>query len=442
MLPSGVLSGWQSFCARKTAAAITAAAFCILGIAIAANRECEPSVSIIMSGLEHSLAPISLREKLSFTNQQTAEMARKIQSLSQASGCVLISTCNRTELYLSCDKAMDPGQLLCQAAGVDHAPYQDAFITLSEKEAVEHLMEVAAGIRSRIFGEDQIISQVKNAIAIAREAGTADAVLETLFRYAVSAGKEVRTKVRLTSVPTSAASMAVSLLREKLGTLKGKKALVIGNGEMGRLSASLLRQEGCQVSVTLRTYRHGETIVPPGCGVVPYDQRYHHMEGCGILLSATTSPHYTVTVDQLTQLSTLPAIMVDLAIPRDIQPEVGQLPGVSLYNIDDLGDFSGSRAVPAEVSEILTAQMENFYRWLNYKDCMTSVDSLKQAIVDRLLTVKEFSEGLTEPEIIQLSVDKTVDLLVTGLAERITSENLTKCESKIRLHTTGRPVVF
>lgn len=394
-----------------------------------------------MSGLEHSQVPISLRERLSFTKQQTGEMVRKLHSFPQVSGCVLISTCNRTELYLSCTEEVVPGELLCQAAGAEYPLYQDAFVTLSEKDAVQHLMEVAAGIRSRIFGEDQIISQVKDAIAIAREAGAADSVLETLFRSAVSAGKEVRTKVRLTSVPTSAASMAVDLLREKLGNLTGKKALVIGNGEMGRLAASLLRQEGCQVSVTLRTYRHGETIVPPGCGVVPYDQRFLHMEGCDLLLSATTSPHYTVTVEPLSKLPSLPAVLVDLAIPRDIQPEVGQLPGVSLYNIDDLGNFSESRTIPAEVTEILNAQMENFYRWLNYKDCMTSVDSLKQAIVDRLLTAQEFGEDLTEFEIIQLSVNKTVDLLVTGLAERITSENLTKCESKIRLRTTGRPVV-
>lgn len=398
-------------------------------------------MSIIMSGLEHSQVPISLRERLSFTKQQTGEMVRKLHSFPQVSGCVLISTCNRTELYLSCTEEVVPGELLCQAAGAEYPLYQDAFVTLSEKDAVQHLMEVAAGIRSRIFGEDQIISQVKDAIAIAREAGAADSVLETLFRSAVSAGKEVRTKVRLTSVPTSAASMAVDLLREKLGDLTYKKALVIGNGEMGRLAASLLRREGCQVSVTLRTYRHGETIVPPGCGVVPYDQRFLHMEDCDLLLSATTSPHYTVTVEPLSKLPSLPAVLVDLAIPRDIQPEVGQLPGVSLYNIDDLGDFSESRTIPAEVTEILNAQMENFYRWLNYKDCMTSVDSLKQAIVDRLLTAQEFGEDLTESEIIQLSVNKTVDLLVTGLAERITSENLTKCESKIRLRTTGRPVV-
>ena len=130
--------------------------------------------------------------------------------------------------------------------------------------------------------------------------------------------------------------------------------------------------------------------------------------------------------------------MVDLAIPRDIEPEVGEMPGISLYNIDDLGSAE-NRSVPQDVTEILRAQMENFYRWVNYKDCMTSVESLKQAIVNRILTAKEMEPGLTEAEIIELSVNKTVDLLVTGLAERITSENLAKCESKIRLHTTGRP---
>ena len=398
-------------------------------------------MNIIMSGLEHSMAPLSLREKLSFTKQQTAEMVRRVRSFPHISGCVLISTCNRTELYLSCEKEEDPGELLCRAAGTEYAPYRDAFVTLSGPEAVRHLMEVAAGLRSRIFGEDQIISQVRNAVALAREAGTTDPVLETLFCCAVSAGKEVRTKVKLNALPTSAASMAVELLEQKLGSLSRKKALVIGNGEMGRLSASLLQQKGCLVSVTLRTYRHGQTIVPAGCGVVPYEDRFLQMEGCDILLSATTSPHYTVTMEQLNRLSAPPAVMVDLAIPRDIQPEAAQLDGVSLYNVDDLGSRLENRTVPPEVADILQAKMENFYRWLNYKDCMASVDSLKEAIVSRLLTARELQEGLSEAEIIELSVNKTVDLLVTGLAGRITSENLTRCESKIRLHTTGRPVV-
>lgn len=388
-----------------------------------------------MSGLEHSLAPIHLRERLSFTKLQNAEMIGKIYDFPHISGCVLLSTCNRTELYLSCTEEVNPGELLCKAAGMEYTQYQQMFVTHSGQQAVQHLMEVSAGLRSRIWGEDQIISQVRDAVSIARQAHTTDPVLETLFRFAISAGKEVRTKARLTAVSSSAASMAVALIKEKLGPLTHKKAMVIGNGEMGRLAASLLQKEGCDVLVTLRSYRHGETIVPPGCGVVPYDERMQHMNGIDILISATTSPHYTVTADQLSSLSHPPVIAVDLAIPRDIQPEAGNLPGLSLYNIDDLGSFLENRTVPENVSAILQTQMNNFYRWLGYKDCMGSVDSLKQAIIQRLLRTGQLNEELSVEEIIELSVGKTVDLLVSGLAERITSENLEKCESKIRLHT-------
>lgn len=392
-------------------------------------------MNIVMSGLEHSLAPIHLRERLSFTKLQNAEMIGKIYDFPHISGCVLLSTCNRTELYLSCTEEVNPGELLCKAAGMEYTQYQQMFVTHSGQQAVQHLMEVSAGLRSRIWGEDQIISQVRDAISIARQAHTTDPVLETLFRFAISAGKEVRTKARLTAVSSSAASMAVALIKEKLGPLTHKKAMVIGNGEMGRLAASLLQKEGCDVLVTLRSYRHGETIVPPGCGVVPYDERMQHMNGMDILISATTSPHYTVTADQLSSLSHPPVIAVDLAIPRDIQPEAGNLPGLSLYNIDDLGSFLENRTVPENVSAILQTQMNNFYRWLGYKDCMGSVDSLKQAIIQRLLRTGQLNEEMSVEEIIELSVGKTVDLLVSGLAERITSENLEKCESKIRLHT-------
>lgn len=398
-------------------------------------------MKIIMASLEHSLAPIALREKLSFTRAQNCQIVKKICSIAPISGCVLLSTCNRTELYLTSSEDTQPGQLLCQAADCEYPPYQQAFITLSDDEAIRHLMAVAAGLRSRIWGEDQIISQVKDAIALAREAGTADPTLETLFRCAISAGKEIRTKAHLTSLPTSAASMAVALLQREVGSLEGRRAVVIGNGEMGRLAAGLLYQAGAMVSVTLRTYRHGETIVPSGCGVIPYEERLSHIDGADLLISATTSPHYTVTAQQLATMENPPAILVDLAIPRDIEPEAAQLPGIRLYNVDDLGDHLENRTVPEEVQQIIRNQLDNFYHWLNYRECMRSLDGLKDAICQRLLTSQELAGTLSETDIVTLSVDKAVDLMISGLADRITAEQLHRCESKIRLHTTGRSVV-
>ena len=396
---------------------------------------------IMMSGLDYSVAPIELREQLSFTRAQVGALVERIRSEAEGVlGCVLLSTCNRTELYLSCGKGVElqPGEVLCAAVGVPYAPFARAFVTRRGSDAARHLMEVSGGLQSQIWGEDQILSQVKGAIAIAREEGAADPVLETLFRNAVAAGKEIKTKVRLTGVATSAAARAVEVLAGRMGSLAGKRALVIGNGEMGRLSAALLREAGCAVTVTLRTYRHGETVVPAGCGVVPYDDRFSAMEGMDIVLSATTSPHYTVTAEQVSRLGCRPAYVVDLAMPRDVDAAVGDLPEVTLYNVDTLGAERHQGQVPAEALDILDDYMGRFYEWNNYRKCLPAIEDLKTAITERVLTYPEVEEDLDPEELIELAVGRAVDLLTGGLKEHISPEELERCVGKIKVHTAVR----
>ena len=397
-------------------------------------------MAITVSTLEHSRVPIGVREILSFTRAVTRTLAGKVHGMPGVDGCVLLSTCNRTELYVSAPGPVDPGRLLCAAAEVDYDPFASAFSTYTGREAVRHLLEVAAGLRSRIWGEDQIISQVKDAITVAREAHAADGVLETLFRTAAAAGKEVRTRARITALPTSAASRAVELLGEHT-PLAGCRAVVIGNGEMGRLAASLLRERGCEVTVTLRTYRHGQTVVPAGCAVAPYEGRYAAMEGAQVLLSATTSPHYTVTAQGLAALAKPPAWVVDLAIPRDVQPEAGEIPGVTVFNVDDLQDCSPHRQAPPVVEEILAHHEEQFYRWLNYRHCLPALEELKGAVTERVLTARELEDGLDTAEVVELAVSRTVDLLAGGLSEQFTAQLLEQCSKKIRAHTKGRAVL-
>ena len=203
------------------------------------------------------------------------------------------------ETYFAGMSGKELVELLCAAAGLPYEPFAPAFVTRRGEECQRHLMAVACGLQSQILGEDQILSQVKKAAAIAREAKTMDAALETLFRTAASCGKAAKTAGRLTGVATSAAHQAVEAAKRLLGDLTGLQAMVIGNGEMGRLAAALLRDAGCDVTVTLRSYHHGETVVPAGCGVVPYDDRYAAMDGVDLVLSATTSPHYTVMTQPL-----------------------------------------------------------------------------------------------------------------------------------------------
>ncbi len=383
---------------------------------------------LCMSGLDYSVASIALREQLSFTKNGVLDMDCIIAANPQLLGVVLLSTCNRTELYLSCADGpdLDPGELLCRAAGADYRDFANAFVTRRDTECVRHLMEVACGLRSQILGEDQILTQVKTAVTLAREAGTSDSVLETLFRTAAACGKAAKTGGRLTGLPTSAAHQAVAALEERMGSLAGKRAMVIGNGEMGRLAASLLRDAGCAVTVTLRSYRHGETVVPAGCAVASYDDRYAAMENMDLLISATTSPHYTVMAEPFTAVVNPPKLLVDLAIPRDIQPDLGAAAdGVVLLNVDDLSQRTGADAKElARVHSTIQEYMDRFYQWNNYRESLPVLEEVKTAVLDRVRDMD------TED-----AVCKTIELLVGGVKDGFTPETLAACAAKIRAHT-------
>ena len=392
---------------------------------------------LTMSGLDYNAAPIALREQLSFTRNGVVDMDRIIAESGDLLGVVLLSTCNRTELYLSCAEGdvPDAGEVLCRAAGARYADFAHAFVRRSGEDCARHLMEVACGLRSQILGEDQILSQVKTAIALAREAGTSDGVLETLFRTAAACGKAAKTAGRLTNLPASAAHQAVAALEGRLGSLSGRRALVIGNGEMGRLTAALLHSAGCAVTVTLRSYRHGETVVPAGCAVAPYDDRYGAMEGMDLLVSATTSPHYTVMLEPFTAVQKPPKILVDLAIPRDIQPELGErVPGVTLLNVDDLSQRTGADAKElARVHGTIGAYLERFYQWNNYRESLPAIEELKAALRQRMGFYVD--ADMDTGEVAALTIDKVVDLLAGGMTDGFTADAVQACTAKIRAHT-------
>ncbi|MDO5399556.1 MAG: glutamyl-tRNA reductase [Eubacteriales bacterium] len=396
-------------------------------------------MNIRMSGLDYSRAPIQLRERLSFTKNQVKELVRRIADMQGVRGAVLLATCNRTELYLSGTEGEEPWRLLCRGAGVDPEPFGGAFETCRGEDAARRLMEVACGLRSQIWGDDQILTQVKTAAALAREAGTADAALETLFRTAAACGKAVKTQVQLTSRPASAASEALNAITEQLGDLHGKKALVIGNGEMGRLAASLLQRAGCQVTVTLRTYRHGETLVPPGCAVTAYESRYDAMAGRDLVVSATTSPHYTLAVGDFAQVEKPPRMLVDLAIPRDIQPEIGENPGVCLLNMDSLGHRAGEGTDPealALAGTILEEHMARLRRWDTYKESMDALEQVKQAAAQRVLATLDWD--MDPGEAAEFAVGRTLELLAGGLSQGLDAQSLQACAEKIRSHSRKR----
>ena len=282
-------------------------------------------------------ADVSAREQFAFSEEQVRQILTELVQKDGISGAVLLATCNRTELYLSVQErrssaeddavsqpAIDisPAELLRQYAHAPKKPFTGRVLT--EIDAVQHIMEVACGLHSQILHEEQIVTQVGHAVELARACRSTDGVLDTLFRTAVSAGKEAQTQVSVQNVPLSVSYSAVQQLEQHAGTLDGKTCLVIGNGSMGRLAASLLVQHGCRVFMTLRSYHHGETVIPFGVQPVPYEQRFLQMEAAEIVISATRSPHHTITKKQLEALSRKPVWILDLAMPRDVEADSGR----------------------------------------------------------------------------------------------------------------------
>lgn len=389
---------------------------------------------INMAGLDHSLASVALREKFSFTKTAVADAVAEFARKPGVRGAVLLSTCNRTELYLSLedDQNVAPDRLLCTAAGHPYEGY--AFVIREDEEAVRHLMEVASGLRSRILGEDQILSQVKTAAEISRQAQACDSALATLFRTAVTCGKQVKTNGHLTGVATSASHIAVKAAQARLGSLSGKKGLVIGNGEMGRLAAGLLRDAGCTVSVTLRSYHHGETVVPAGCSVISYDDRYQAMSGMDLVISATTSPHHTIYRQDFLNIPNAPWLLIDLAIPRDIEPSTGDLPDVTLLNVDDLGENLGADAEAIQqAQETISEYMERFHQWRVYRESLPALEEVKAALRQRIATYLD--ADMDAGQAADVTIDKVVDLLAGGMTDGFTTQALQVCTAKIRSHT-------
>ena len=390
-------------------------------------------MKLCMAGIDAS-APFEEREKLSLVRGQVQAMLPRI---AEQTGCaaVLLATCSRTELYLHAEgeRALpDPAEALCRAAGVAAS----AFVTRREgADAVRHLMHVAAGMQSQIFGDDQVVSQVKDAVALAREAKTTDAVLDTLFRRAVTAGKRVRTETRLTGVPASAAEVGVRRAERFFGSLAGRRAVVIGNGEMGRLAARALVRAGSEVTVTLRTYRHGETLVPQGCGTVPYDRRLDAIEGADLVVSATTSPHFTLTAAQMQTLLCPPRLLLDLAMPCDIESTAAGAQ-TALFNLDDLGDLGDADDTSRETAGcILDEETREFFAWLNYRAALPLIAKIKSAAIERVRHMRDYdalaAEGDAET-LAELAVSRAVELVLGGMKEKVNVQSMKDCLEHIR----------
>ena len=400
-------------------------------------------MSISMIGIDHSKASVDVRAKFSFTKKRAVEAMKKLKEEHGILGCIILSTCNRMEVWVSTqdDKEISLYEFLCREKEVEKDGYQDYFMKRENEEAVRHLFYLTSGLKSQILAEDQIITQVKDALTLARDAYCTDNVLEVLFRMAVTAAKKVKTEVTFSRANTSVIHQAMERLRNQGFSFEGKTCMVIGNGEMGKVTALALKEAGADVTVTVRQYRSGVVNIPQGCKRINYGERMELLPDCDLVVSATASPNYTLTKENFEEikLDAASVVLIDLAVPRDIDPEVGKLQNVSLYDIDSFRIDAASPKLQASMQkagEILDDQMKEFYDWFNGRDIFPRIEEIKADAVEDLnlritkilkKTPMEQKDRESLLKAIDTAAGKVVNKMIFGLRDSLEQEAFLDC---------------
>ncbi len=337
---------------------------------------------IQMIGIDHNNAPVDVRALFAFRASEMAVAMNEIKNQANAEGIVVISTCNRVEIWT--DKGCDADalvQVFCKYKGLDVELYDPYFRRRESSQAEEHLFLLACGLKSAMLAEDQILTQVKEASDFAREQKLSSSTLEVLFKSAITAAKKIKTEVKFEHANASAIEQAISMLKSQGFDFKGKKCMVIGNGAYGKLSATTLMEEGCEVTVTIRQYHSGEVLIPKGCNTILYGDKYQVFSDCDLVVSATTSPNYTLFYDAVSDCQIKhPMILLDLAVPRDIDPMIKNLPDFTVYDIDDFAteESEENAAALVQAKQIIDAELEEYHTWLDFRDVIPMIGTIRE----------------------------------------------------------------
>jgi glutamyl-tRNA reductase len=363
---------------------------------------------LLALGASHKTAPLALREKLALPEGRAASALRELTAHDSVQEAVAISTCNRAELYLL---AVDPVEaetealaVLSRQAEIRPTELVGSMYSLRGSDAVRHLFSVAAGLDSMIVGEAEVQGQVKRSYELALVEGATGPISNRLFRDALSAGKRVRTETEIGRSHVSIATVAVDLAARSLGDLSKRRVLVIGAGENGELTARALAERGVHtVFVANRRYDRAIGLADRfGGTAVRFDDLPTELARADIVVSCTSSPHQIFGREELEvvveERGRRPLVLIDIAVPRDIEPSVRDLcSGVTLFDMDDLQsevarNLSVREAEATKAGALIDQETERFDRWLETLDVVPTITALREraeSIVEQALRENE-----------------------------------------------------
>jgi glutamyl-tRNA reductase len=387
---------------------------------------------LLLVGISHRTAPVELRERVDFQARGVESALRALGARGSARETVVLSTCNRAELYAACDDVgggrADLVTFLSEFHDVDSTALAPHLYEMADLDVARHLFRVAAGLDSLVVGEPQVLGQVKEAHNAATTAQTTGPVLNRLFHSSFGVGKRVRTETGLGAGAVSVGFAAVALARKIFGDLKGRSVLVIGAGEMGKLTALHMKSQGVQrVTIVSRSMAHAARTAEAigGASVAPWDEMDAALAASDIVITATGAGAPILTKARVEAVMrsrrSRPLFIIDIALPRDVEAAAGEIEQVFLYNIDDLQttvreNLARRASEVARAEAIVGEEVDKFGGWFRSRGAIPTVVALRQhfetvrrAELDRLLKLSAF------PPDVRGRVDEITRLIVEKL---------------------------
>jgi glutamyl-tRNA reductase len=386
-------------------------------------------MNLQLLGVNHRTAPVEVRERLAIPESKLPDALQKLMSVPGVNEGLILSTCNRVEIVAqTANGSTELRHFLKQYFEVDPTPYEPHLYEFRQDDAVRHVFRVASSLDSMVVGEPQILGQVKEAYATARAAGTVQSYLDLLLTRAFAVAKRVRTETAVGSSSVSVASVAVELAGKIFGSLEGKHVCIVGAGKMSELAARHLVAQGAgPVFVANRTYERACALAERfGGQAIKFDKLYDHCERADVVITSTGAP---VTIFKrehgarfLAKRRNRPMFFIDLAVPRDVDPEMSKLDGIFVYDIDDLQEAVSShvesRKKEAEHAEsIIQTEVERFHARLQTLHVVPTIVSLQ----DQFETIRQAELDRVRGRLGKLTPEQemAVEALTHGIVNKI-----------------------
>jgi glutamyl-tRNA reductase len=368
---------------------------------------------LLAVGVSHHHAPLEVRERLYLGEGHEAGLASQLAR--DGAEAVVLSTCNRTEVYLS---GGDPEQVREELERRSGLELEGVLARWDDGEAVSHLFRVAAGLDSLVPGESQILGQVRLAYESARTAGATGALLNRLFEDALHAGKRVRTEAKLHELPESVAASAVELGTRELGGLDGSRALLFGAGKMSELAAQGLRRRGAEVVISSRTLESAQELAERvGGRAAAFDAVAVELPEADLVISATRCP-YPILHAEAVRPREKPLVLVDVAVPRDLDPAIGELDGCTLFDIDALGEgLVGRDEDVREAEAIVAEEAARFAEWRRSRDAAGAIRDLRRRAEE--IRAEELARAGSRLAELSPRERETVETLTTQIVNKL-----------------------